>query len=66
MSEWISVKDRLPETEQEVQVFCETSPNHHKYQCHWKVATTSEWTIVFAKNLETTSGCCGPILPQRG
>lgn len=33
MAEWISVKERLPETEQEVRLLCETRPNHYQYQC---------------------------------
>lgn len=32
MSEWIRVKDRLPDAEKEVRLFCVTS-NGYKYQC---------------------------------
>ena len=31
--EWISVKDRLPEAEQEVLLSCETRPNKFTYIC---------------------------------
>lgn len=33
MSEWISVKDRLPDAEEEVLLECKTKPNLFEYQC---------------------------------
>ena len=33
MSEWISVKDRLPKPEQEVLVLCKTNPMGYEYRC---------------------------------
>lgn len=33
MSEWISVKDRLPEPEHDVLVLCETGLGSYKYKC---------------------------------
>ena len=33
MAEWISVKDRMPEPEQDVLLTCKISPNGFEYQC---------------------------------